>query len=266
MIREEQLADEIRRNETILQVFDMEDLYQEWYMRKQNAPQIHYSSAARTAANFISPIRDSVTAIRICKDLGMFGQYVVKTVGDKQYVIFKGYAGVREIFTAPRYLETNQKVVQMAIGKVGLKSSIRIGGMLTIVLYAGIELIKYVLDESTLSQLVATMATDFIKVGLGCLASQAATLMIGTTATVAAGPLVVAIIIGIGVSLTLDYIDKKFGLTAKLAQELAAFGDAFDRKKDAMEKSLGRKIHEFERELIYRISHFDIDHPLGLAR
>ncbi len=265
MILNEQLLKDIKKDETILQVFDLEDLTQEWHHQKRKSSKGFSNQSIKKAANFVSPLKDSATAIRICKDLGLNGQYVIKTVGKKQYVIFKGYPGQRTILTGTRYLATNKKVVKMAIGRAGINSSIRFGGALTIVLFTGIEVIKWVIDGSTLSQLAATVATDMIKVGLGCIAAKAATLLVGCVTTAVAGPLVVAIVACVVASGMLNYIDEQYGLTAKLAAALSKYGDDFARKKDALEKSLGRKIHDTERELIYRIYRFDIDNPLGFA-
>lgn len=174
MIKHSQLRKELEENEIILQVFPLDDLVEEWQRKKQVElkPYTNFKNM-KNAAGLVSPVRDSMTAMRICKDLGLNGKYIIKTVGSKQYIIFKGYPGLRDIFTAPHYLANNPKVVKMAIGEAGIKNSVRIGGTITIVLFAGMNLLEFVLDQSTLAELVGTMATDLIKVGISSIVAEA---------------------------------------------------------------------------------------------
>lgn len=268
MIHHSELRQELEENEIVLQVFSVEDLEIEWHHRKRRDGSnqkfdTRFNDIKDYAAGMVSPARDTRTAIRICKDLGLNGKYIIKTVDSKQYVIFKGYPGLRNIFTSPRYLANNPKVVKMAIGEAGIKNSVRIGGTITIVLFAGMNLLKFVLDQSTLAELVGTMATDLIKVGISSIVAEAVAIGVGGTAACAAGPLVVAIVVGLLVSFGLNYVDEQFGLTDKLVIIIDQYFQEFSRKKEELEKSLGRKLYELEREAVYRALRFDIANPFG---
>ncbi len=261
-----QLRNELEQNETVLQVIPVEDLVEEWHRRKKIKPNTAPSnSTLKNYAGFVSPALDSIKAFRICKDLGLNGQYVIKTIGDKQYIIFKGYPGLRTLFTAPRYLATHKKVIKMGIGKAGIKSVVRGGGILTIVLFTGINVFEYILnDHATMSKLIGTMASDMIKVGISSIISASAVLVVGGTTVVAFGPLVVAICVGIATTWILDSVDKQYGMTDKLVAALTLFGTEFANKKEELENKLGRSLHETEREIIFRALKYDIDNPFGL--
>lgn len=260
MIDHGELRQELEKSEIVLQVLPVENLVKEWNRRKRGGTKSGNENSAKKAAGYVSPANDTLTVIRICKDLGLNGKYVIKTVGSKQYVIFKGYPGLRTIFTAPNYLTTNPKVVRMAIGDVGVKNSIRVGGMITIVLFAGLEILQYMIGESTLTELVGTLATDLIKVGISTIAAHAATMAIGTASFCAAGPLVVAIIIGVGTSMVLNAVDDHFGLTDKLVIVLDHYAKHYSEK---MGRSIREILHDIEREIAYRALNFDIDNPFG---
>ena len=46
----------------------------------------------------------------------IFGRYYVQISGGKQYIVFKGRAGLRQVLTGTRYLANNTKVMSMGVG------------------------------------------------------------------------------------------------------------------------------------------------------
>jgi hypothetical protein len=205
------LRQSLERNEERLFVFPLEGLEEEWRQSRLRT--------AHKFAGYVAPARDSLTAFKICRELGINGRVAVTTAADsRSYVIVKGYPGVRSVLTGTRYLETNVKVVKLAIGRVGLAASIAEGTILTIVLYVGIDMLEYILeDHVTLTMLSGKLATDLMKVGISSIAATAAGLIMGGMTTIAAGPLVAAIIVGTITGWALDEMDKKYGATAQLA-------------------------------------------------
>jgi len=73
----------------------------------------------RNVSPYISPILDVYTLALVCKDLGLTGRVETKIIKGRQYVIFKGYPGLRILFPGTKYLADNRKVIQMAIGGLG---------------------------------------------------------------------------------------------------------------------------------------------------
>jgi len=179
-------------------------------------------------------------------------------------VIVKGYPGMRTMLTGTRYLESNVKVVKLAIGRVGLGACVAEGAILTIVLYVGVDVLEFILEEHvTLAMLSGKLATDLMKVGISSVASLAAGLIVGGLTTVAAGPLVAVILVGTISSLFLDYFDDQYGATNKLAAAIEEYGQELAKEHEEMRKTLGRAPHEIERGLIWRMYKWDIDNPRG---
>ncbi len=244
-------------NEERLFVFPLEGLEEEWRQSKLRT--------AHKFAGYVAPARDSMTAFKICRELGINGRVAVTTAADgRSYVIVKGYPGVRSVLTGTRYLETNVKVVKLAIGRVGLTASIAEGAILTIVLYVGIDALEYILeDHVTLAMLSGKLATDLMKVGISAIATLAVGLALGGLTTVAVGPLAAAIFVCTVTSAALDYFDMQYGATDKLVAAIDDLGQEIARKHEELQKSLGRAPHEIERRLIWRMFKWDIDNPRG---
>jgi len=192
-----------------------------------------WRAAPDFAAKYAATADGIALAGRLVKDLGNFGSVVrFQTYGGHLHVIFKGYPGLRRVLTGTKYLATNPKVIQMGVGRSGAFSAIRGGAVLTVVLVTAFRVFDYLMmDDQTLSFLLGTLATDFIKIGTSAAAAVAAVgLITSATATViAVGPLVVAIIVGVGVGFVLDVIDERFGLTRAFVAELERTGRRITR-------------------------------------
>ena len=110
----------------------------------------------------------------------------------------------------------------MGLGKAGAIHAAKIGGLITIVLLSTYRVTDYFLtDEMTLNQLLGTLATDVIKVGIAIGASIAgASVLVALGFTVAIGPIVVVIVVGFITSSALGEIDQKFGITDRVIKGL----------------------------------------------
>ena len=203
--------------------------------------------APRSAAAYFATGQDALLIAKVVKDLRRsFGRVYYKTYNGAQYIIFKGYAGLRSILTGTRYGVKNPKIVSMGIGPHGARASIRQGGILSVVLLTAVNVIDYVLtDEMTLADLIGQMASDVVKVGIATGASIAAATAVGTAgviASVAVGPLIAAVVVGVGVALVLDHIDNRFQLTEKLKDYLnrtaAELHAEIEARKQAAKRSL----------------------------
>lgn len=204
-------------------------------------------STARTMAGYASAALDLSVLTKVLRDLGVMGKVYEKVANGKTYIIFKGNPIIRTIFTGTRYLSTNAKVVDMAIGKAAVRNSVRAGARLTVYLTVPIVILEHLLkDQILLTELLADIAVTVVKVGIsGILAAIAAT-AIGTVTTVAAAPLAVAIFVGILAGYALDKLDSKYGVTDKLIEVLKKIED----------KTIGevsRNILEIERILRWQI-------------
>jgi hypothetical protein len=177
-------------------------------------------------ASYYASADDAVTMAKLVGDLGGVGaRAYIKNYAGKPHIILKGYPGLRKILTGTKYGVKNPKVVSMGLGKAGAITGAKQGGILTVVLLTAYRVIDYFLtDQSTLSKLVGTLATDVVKVGIATAASiGAATLAAGMT-TIAIGPIVAVILVGVGVSILLEWTDNKLGITNHIIAGLDEVG------------------------------------------
>lgn len=237
MRQESVIRHRLNSNHQQVDVLKSSDLINAWETKTGKVYAKEFVGLSRNLSNYASTVLDVKTAIRLFKDLGFTGKVALKEVKGAQYVIFKGYPGQRSIFNATRYLATNPKVVDMAIGKIGAQKSVLSGVRLTTYLIVPLNILGFILDDKkTMYELIGETATDLLKVGIaGALAALAAT-TVATATTLAAGPLIVAIGVGLIASFGLDALDQQLGVTRTLIKAI----------EDLDEKTFGK----IESELI----------------
>ncbi|MDG9668169.1 hypothetical protein ONV78_10530 [Hahella sp. CR1] len=192
----------------------------------------------KTAAGFVAPTNDLITVKKVFSELGAKGRAVEKVINGERYIIIKGYAGFRDILKGTKYLSSSPRVVSMAIGRLGVEKSIVQGAKLTIVLTVPISVIKYLIDEQrTISRLIGTVASDLVKLGISSVFASAAAVTAGTLTTIAVGPLLAAVVVGVAVSLFLEHIDNEFGLTDALVKLI---DDSYDNTVGVLDRILSK--------------------------
>lgn len=237
----------LKQNTNVLDILSTADLLKAWQQATGKDIAELMGEAARVGANYVSAVLDTRTAITLMKDLGINGKVVFKQVNGKQYAIIKGLAGTRSIFTGTRYLARNPKVIDMAVGKMGANRAIVSGARLTIFLVVPLNILNHILSDSqTMSQLIGTTATDLVKVGAASAIASLAATTVATLTTLAAGPIVVAIVVGIATAMALDALDQKFGVTNALIK-------ALDKAYDNTVGEFGRQLNQAERRMRWNI-------------
>ncbi|MCG9676997.1 hypothetical protein [Vibrio sp. Isolate24] len=138
-----------------------------------------------------------------------------------EMIKLSGYSGLRRILTASAYRLDNPKVVQLGIGKYGLANSIKSGTVLTIYIAAGYRILDYALnDEVFLADLIGSLATDIVKIGISSAVSALlGSLALGSVAFVA-GQLAVVVLAGLATAMVLNMIDEHYGITPKVIELL----------------------------------------------
>ncbi|MDX5405449.1 MAG: hypothetical protein LPK11_00225 [Chromatiaceae bacterium] len=199
---------------------------------------------AKFAAGISLQLADIRVANQLIDELGLTGKAVIKEIQGKNYVILKGYPGLREKLTGTRYLASNPKVVDLAIGTKRVSGTMISGARLSIFIAVPMTVLQFLISEqSTLLRLVGTIASDLVKIGLSTIIASAAGMAAGAITTVAAGPIVAAIAFGIATAVTLEYLDRTFGVTDALI-------NAMEKAKQRTVGELARQIVTFERNLI----------------
>lgn len=198
--------------------------------------------------SYYASFDDTVTMTKLIGDLGGIGaKAYIKNYGGKPHIILKGHAGLRSILTGTKYGIKNPKVVTMGLGKVGAISVAKKGGIISIVLLTVYRVADYFLtDQATLSQLVGTLATDVVKIGIATGASIVAATAIAGLTTIAVGPILAVVVVGIGISILLEYADNSLGITKRIIAGLDELGENVDsyiteQKKQAL-NSVGQTV------------------------
>ncbi|WP_020159901.1 hypothetical protein [Methylobacter marinus] len=119
----------------------------------------------------------------------------------------------------------------MRLGRAGAINAARSGGILSVVLMSAYRVVDYFLtDQATLSRLIGSLATDVVKIGIATGASIAAAYgVVALGVTVAIGPILAVVIVGIGSSYALGKIDTRYGITDRVIQAL----DELDENENA---------------------------------
>jgi hypothetical protein len=143
-----------------------------------------------------------------------------------QYIVLTGYAGFRTYLPGTIYTANNRKIIQMAIGEMGLKNMVKSGARLTICLTVPLTILECILgDQATMSQVIGHVSSGLIKVGISSLISAIAGLFVGSFVTIAAVPIIVTIVCGVFAGLAVEAIDMRYGMTNKLVAALGKLGD-----------------------------------------
>jgi hypothetical protein len=169
---------------------------------------------------YVSPFFDAITLARVAKDLGILGKAIPKLIDGRQYIAFSGPPGMRQIFTSTLYSARNAKIINMAIGAMGITKMATKGGLITICLTVPLSVWEcYLTDRSAWHELAGSVGADLLKVGIASLMGAIGGIMAaGGTTFYVCPPIGLAILISVFLGLTLEYIDKRYQLTEKLIE------------------------------------------------
>lgn len=202
---------------------------------------------AEVGASYYASADDLRTLSKLVGDLGGFAtKAYVKTYGGKPHIILKGHPGLRRVLTGTKYGIKNPKVITMGLGKAGAIHAAKSGGILSVVLLSTYRVTDYFLtDEVTLSQLIGSLATDVVKVGIATGASiAAASAFVAMGFTIAIGPIAAVVVIGIATSMALSALDEHYGITDRVVAGLDDIGNSIEGRIDQVKQNLYRNMGE----------------------
>ena len=201
---------------------------------------------AEVGASYYASADDLRTLSKLVGDLGGFASKAyVKIYGGKPHIILKGHPGLRRVLTGTKYGIKNPKVITMGLGKAGAIHAAKSGGILSVVLLSAYRVTDYFLtDQATLSQLIGSLATDVVKVGIATGASiAAASAVVALGFTIAIGPIAAVVLVGIGTSMALSALDEHYGITDRVVAGLddisADIGDRIEEVKQNLYRNAG---------------------------
>ena len=187
---------------------------------------------------------DAVALTALAKEMKrggrLFSRYRIQAYRGVDYVIFEGYAGLREDLKGTRYQANNPKIVSMGIGKAGVKEVVKNGVIVSILISAGFHAIDQLMDDrKTWHHFVGGVAVD---VGVAAVASGIAwgltTLAIGTASVVAVGPLLAIVAVGSLAAYTINrYVDTST-ISNRIADALIGFENNLSNMADSAKQSV----------------------------
>lgn len=198
-------------------------------------------------ANYRYHAKDAVTMAKLIGDLGAVGtRAYIKTYGGKPHIILKGHPGLRTILTGTKYGIKNPKVISMGLGKAGAVAAAMKGGIFTVVLLSVYRVADFFLtDQATLSQLIGSLATDVVKVGIATGAAiAAASAIVAMGFTIAIGPIAAVVVIGVATTMALNALDEYYGITDRVIAGLADIGTKIEGRKDQVKQNVYRSMGE----------------------
>ena len=157
---------------------------------------------------------DAYNISRLLRDIGGFGTKIrILIKNGKQYVVLTGYPGLRNILKGTRYGIRNTQLVEVGIGKYGIRGSSLKGFKISCVTAVGIEILEWAFnDEAVLTDLFAGIGVELIKAGIATAIGYAIALLLGAFITSAAFPVVVGAIFVFAVGMGLNVLDSNFGI------------------------------------------------------
>ncbi|CRY56423.1 membrane protein [Yersinia intermedia] len=195
------------------------------------------SGVGQVMVNYGVNGKDVVTTSMIIARLGDFGIRATVYVNHKGTELIKltGYAGVRKVLTAPVFALKNPKVVDLGIGKYGLKNSIISGARLTFYVAAAYRTVGFILNDATsLAEFIGSLATDVVKIGIASAVSWGVGALVVTPFV--ALNLVIVVAVGFVAVWGLTKLDNKFGVTDKVVSYIEAAQQEFVEKAREMKQ------------------------------
>ncbi|TVO32301.1 PAAR domain-containing protein [Vibrio algivorus] len=204
---------------TITEIFEV---LQSWGWKETKTAWVEatQSGTGQVMINYGTNGRDVVTTSMIIAQLGSLGikGTVYRNHKGTELIKLTGYSGIRKILNAPVFGLKNPKVVDLGIGKYGLKNSIISGARVTFYFVAAYRVLDFILnDETELAGFLGGLATDVVKIGISSTVAWGAGAMVSMTPFII-GPLVAVVIVGTGTSMILNMLDEKYHLTDKVVE------------------------------------------------
>ncbi|MGP9437654.1 PAAR domain-containing protein [Ewingella sp. AOP8-B2-18] len=204
-----------------------------WGMIKAGWVSITQTDSGAFVINYGTNIKDVVTTSMIITKLGSFGIKATRYINHKGTELIKisGYPGIRKILNAPVFAAKNPKIVDIGIGKYGLKNSIISGTRLTFYFSASYRTMDFILnDEASLSHFIGSLATDIAKIGIASFVSWGVGSGTAILVPFISAPLVVVVLTGFIVAIGLNELDKKYGATDRVISYIESAQQEFVEK------------------------------------
>ena len=160
---------------------------------------------------------------KLAKDFGRWWHVDVyfKPGAKGDLVIFKGWPAGRTTISAARYAVDNVKMLEMQVGKPGLRAAAKASAKFGVYLVVAVDFVQFVRDHDFV-HFLAALTVDIPSVMIASLVGSAVGSYIAGSAmivgTVAMGPALIAFGVAAVVGIGLFALDKRFHLTEKVQE------------------------------------------------
>lgn len=164
----------------------------------------------------------SAIALEMKRSGKVFDTFKIRNYSGKNYIIFRGYPGLRKHLTGRVYLANSPKLVSFGVGKLGALKAVKSGFVLSILISVGFHAVDQMLDDKKLwHDFVGGVAVDLaIAATSSGIAWAGVSYLAGTAAVIAVGPILAVIIVGTLVAGAAMFLIDTDGITEKIAASL----------------------------------------------
>lgn len=232
--------------------------------RKLTVPQAdqHLKDYETQAKNWVGPFKDVAgtgkLAVRLARDINCWkGVRVTFREGkDGTLVIIKGWPHGRKLLPGTRYRVDNPKIMELQIGKPGLRAAARESARFGVIFVVAVDVADYFLrDKATLGELLGALTVDIPSVVLASAIGAAAGSWAASTTiaglavigTFAIGPALVALAVGVVVGYGLYLLDDHFHFGEKLGRAYDRGLEKLRQVWEALSLEAAQRFSEFER-------------------
>lgn len=148
------------------------------------------------------------------RDIGGFGTKVrISTHNGRQFLVLTGFPGLRNKLKGTRYGIRNPQLVEMGIGKYGIRGTSISGFKLSCYVAVGIEVLEWVFnDEAVMSDLFAGIGVELVKAGIASAVGYAVAVGFAVAVGSAALPIAMGALAVLAVSIALNFVDSEYDI------------------------------------------------------
>ncbi|MCC5825438.1 hypothetical protein [Alkalimonas sp.] len=243
-LRQQQLQQQLAENQVDIYVLNARELTDFWLTVQRQEGKTQAQSAAlfeqltgvalataitQYGRDYGAATNDARVLAVLATDLQrggrFFSTYRTVTQNGSQYIIFKGNHRARQVIKGTRYLATNTGLVNMAVGKEGLKNSAKSGFLVSVIFSLSLHSLQWLFeDEYRWTNWLAGISTDLVKIAIagaaGYFASVGVLAIFAKAGVIAIVPLGAGVLVAVGVGFLLSAIDNHYGITEQLIHYL----------------------------------------------
>ncbi|MFJ1337599.1 hypothetical protein ACIKP7_05585 [Pseudomonas caricapapayae] len=199
---------------------------------------------------------DTYNVAALLRDIGGLGTKArVSTHNGRQYLILTGYPGLRNKLRGTRYGLRNAQLVDLGIGKYGIRGSSIIGFKLSCYVAVGVEILEWIFnDEAVMTDLFAGVGVELIKAGIASAIGYAAALAAGVFFTAAAAPAIIGAVVVLAIGIGLNAIDNHYGIKNSVKAGMRYAVDHIENIQEKITKISANDLQNYAEEAVANIA------------